>query len=237
MAYIVIQGSKGFVSLVEKGRVRQGDGSNPVCTKRGICGLGNMTKEEYIKFRDWAHSFDDQEERKAMVLSSGKAIETKETATKEVADDVQKKTTVKKPPTITKVKLKQSKEDRKKELQAQKERVIKGMTSLQLKKYHADIALEKKELREKSKKIAEKPFEYPKGLTIKDKKAYLKIHEKTIKDKQKELKAERYTVGQAKAYSGLYGVRREKANLIRIDNDLKVCDVELNAIKKERDKL
>jgi hypothetical protein len=111
------------------------------------------------------------------------------------------------------------------------------MTPQQLKKYNENIALEKEELKEKDKKIAEKPFEYPKGLDIKGKKEYLKIHEKTVHEHIKELKAERYTVGQAKAYSGLYGVRREKANLIRIDNDLKVCDAELNAIKKERDKL
>ena len=237
MAYIVIQGSKGFVSLVEKARVQQADGSSKVQTIRGICGLGVMTKEEYIKYQTWAHSFKDQEERKAMVLSSGRAIAIKEKTVKAVAADKQAKTTVKKPPTVKQVKAKQSKEDREKELQAQEERVIADMTPPQLKKYYEDIALEKKELKEKNKKIVEKLFEYPKGLTIKGKKAYLKIHEKTIKDKQKELKAERYTVGQAKAYSGLYGVRREKANLIRIDNDLKVCDAELNAIEKERNKL
>jgi hypothetical protein len=36
MAYIVIQGSKGFVSLVEKARVQQADGSSKVQTIRGI---------------------------------------------------------------------------------------------------------------------------------------------------------------------------------------------------------
>lgn len=237
MAYIVIQGSKGFVSLVEKGRVQQADGSSKVQTIRGICGLGIMTKEEYIKYRVWAHSFKDQEERKAMVLSSGRAITIKEKTVKAVAADKQAKTTIKKPPTVKQVKAKQSKEDREKELQEQEKRVIANMTPQQLKKYNENIALEKQELREKNKKIVEKLFIYPKGLDVKGKKEYLKIHEKTVKTHIKELKIERYTVGQAKAYSGLYGVRREKANLIRIDNDLKVCDVELNAIKKERDKL
>jgi hypothetical protein len=237
MAYIVIQGSKGFVSLVEKARVQQADGSSKVQTTRGICGLGVMTKEEYLKYQSWAHSFKDQEERKAMVLSSGRAIEIKEKTVKAVAADKQVKTTVKKPPIIEKVKLKQSKKDREKELQEQEKRVIKGMTSAQLKIYHADIALEKKELREKNKEIAEKLFKYPEGVTTKGKKEYLKIHEKTVHEHIKELKNERYTVGQAKAYSGLYGVRREKANLIRIDNDLKVCNGELDTIKKERDKL
>jgi hypothetical protein len=219
MAYIVIQGNKGFVSLVEKARVRQADGSSKVQTIRGICGLGVMTKEEYLKYQSWAcglgvmtkeeylkyqswaHSFKDQKERKAMVLSSGKAIEIKERAVKAIAMDKQVKTTVKKPPII-------EKKDREKELQEQEKRVIKGMTTAQLKKYHADIVLEKKELREKNKKIVEKPFVYPKGVTTKGKKEYLKIHEKTVNTRIKELKNERYTVGQAKAYSGLYGVRR-----------------------------
>jgi hypothetical protein len=146
MAYIVIQGCKGFVSLVEKARVQQADGSSKVQTIRGICGLGVMTKEEYFKYQSWAHSFKDQEERKAMVLSSGKAIEIKEKTVKAVAADKQVKTTVKKAPTVKQVKAKQSKEDREKELQEQEKRVIKGMTPSQLKKYHVDIALEKKEL-------------------------------------------------------------------------------------------
>lgn len=97
MAYIVIQGNKGFVSLVEKARVQQADGSSKVQTIRGICGLGVMTKEEYFKYQSWAHSFKDQKERKAMVLSSGRAIETKERAVKAAAADKQVKTTVKKP--------------------------------------------------------------------------------------------------------------------------------------------
>ena len=96
MAYIVIQGSKGFVSLVEKGRVKNPDGTSSVRTIRGICGLGNMRKEEYIKYQDWAHSFKDQEERKAMVLSSGRAIAIKERAVTGTALLEQRKTTVKK---------------------------------------------------------------------------------------------------------------------------------------------
>jgi hypothetical protein len=240
MSYQIIRGSKGFVSCVEKIRVKNPDGTTSVREKAGgrVCGLGNMTHEEFLAFKAWANSFVDQEERKAMVLASGRAIITKEMTIKKVAEHAQKKTTVQRPPSAQKQAIsKQSEEDREKELAVQHERVVANMTPKQLKKYNEDIALEKKELKEKNKKIVEKPFEYPERLDIKGKKEYLKIHEKTVNTRIKELKNERYTVGQAKAYSGLYGVRREKANLIRIDNDLKVCDAELKNIEKERGKL
>ena len=165
MAYIVIQGSKGFVSLVEKARMEQADGSSKVQTIRGICGLGVMTKEEYLKYQSWAHSFKDQEERKAMVLSSGRAIAVKEKAVKAVVADKQAKTIVKKSPIVKQVISKDEKE--KKRIRKHKE-WFSTLTEKQREEYKErhikDLLEDQKELQERFKKIERK--KYVKGQTM-----------------------------------------------------------------------
>ena len=158
MAYIVIQGSKGFVSLVEKQRVKQADGSSKVQTIRNICGLGVMTKEEYLKYQAWAHSFKDQEERKGMVLASGRAIITKKKAVKAIADHTQKKTTVKKVKIpvkeLTDNKKELKKIRREKELREQELRIIANLTPSQRKKRLRDLIDDQKDLQVKFKKLS-----------------------------------------------------------------------------------
>lgn len=98
MAFIVVRNnSSGYVSCVEKRRVKNPDGSSVVRDVGRVCGLGTMSKAEFMVFRDWAHSIKNQEERKAMVLSSGKAITEKASAAEKIVSHIQKKTTVKAP--------------------------------------------------------------------------------------------------------------------------------------------
>lgn len=160
MSYQIIRGSsKGFVSCVEKIRVRNPDGTTSVREKAGgrVCGLGNMTHEEFLAYKAWANSFGDQEERKAMVLSSSRAILSKKTTTKKVAAAAQAKTTVQRPLAVQK-----SKSDDEK----QKERIRKhkewfaSLTDKQQKDYRernrAELLLDQKELQEKFRKISKK---------------------------------------------------------------------------------
>lgn len=72
-AYNVVRNRiSGFVSFVAKERV-----AGNVRTTGYICGLGNMTHEEFIVFKNWAHSLKPQEYRKERVKASSRAISEK----------------------------------------------------------------------------------------------------------------------------------------------------------------
>lgn len=79
MAYIIVRNSKsGYVSCVEKRRVKNPDGTSSVRDTDRICGLGTMTKEEFLVYQKWAHSIKDQDERRRSVLGSMQAVTAQE---------------------------------------------------------------------------------------------------------------------------------------------------------------
>lgn len=154
MAYIIIRGGKGFVSCVEKQRVTRSDGTSGIKDVKLICGLGVMSQEEFKSYQKWAHSFKNQEERKAMVLSSGKAIITKETAKEAVANHEQIKTTVKRPPK----KIKKVSETEKQKAKVLREKKwFEALTPREQKEYkatqHQRLIKTQKELQKRFKKI------------------------------------------------------------------------------------
>ena len=71
-----------------------------------------MDQAEFKAFQKWAHSIKDQEMRVQMVLANPKAVEEKQEVTKKVAEEVQKKTTVKRAKKVTVVKDKYTPEER-----------------------------------------------------------------------------------------------------------------------------
>jgi hypothetical protein len=151
MAYIVIRNIRtGYVSLVKKGRDDHGN----VKTKAYICGLGTMSIDEFKAFQKWAHSMKDQEYRKAMVLSSGKAITTKEKVDKIIIVDKQKKTTVKK--AVKEIKEVSEKDKQKARVLREKE-WFKTLTLEQQKEYKEKqqkrLIEDQKELQKKFRKI------------------------------------------------------------------------------------
>lgn len=71
MAYIVVRNKvSGSVSLVEKRRVKNPDGTSSVRDVSIVAGLGVMSQEDFISFQTWAHGFKDQKMRKEAVLGS-----------------------------------------------------------------------------------------------------------------------------------------------------------------------
>lgn len=93
MAYIIVRNSKsGYVSCVEKRRVKNPDGSSTVRDTARICGLGTMTKEEFLVYQKWAHSIKDQDERRRSVLGSMQAVTAQERITTQETLQVPKTT-------------------------------------------------------------------------------------------------------------------------------------------------
>ena len=87
MAYIVVRNNvSGSVSLVEKRRVKNPDGSSSVRDVRIVCGLGVMSKEDFQNYQAWAHGMKDQEMRKGAVLGSHAATYHKTRAVERVED-------------------------------------------------------------------------------------------------------------------------------------------------------
>jgi len=96
MAYIVTRNNKsGYVALVEKRRVPVAGNKTSVRNVGYVCGLGVMTQEEFVEFRDWAHGITHQESRKAAVLACPKVVKKGAEETAKVAASQQEKTTVK----------------------------------------------------------------------------------------------------------------------------------------------
>ena len=83
----------GYVTFVGRERV-----AGESRTTKYHCGLGTMDQEEFKAFQKWAHSFKDQEMRVQMVLANPRAVEEKKEVTEKVAEEAQKKTTVKRVP-------------------------------------------------------------------------------------------------------------------------------------------
>lgn len=75
MAYIVVRNNtSGYVSCVEKKRVKNPDGTSSVRDVGRVCGLGVMTHQEFLHYQKWAHSFKDQEMRRENILGSTHAV-------------------------------------------------------------------------------------------------------------------------------------------------------------------
>jgi len=97
MAYIVTRNSvSGSVSLVEKRRVKNPDGSSSVRDVSIVCGLGVMSKEDFQNFQEWAHGMKDQEMRKEAVLGSMACAVHKTRAADKVTRGTERKTPTKK---------------------------------------------------------------------------------------------------------------------------------------------
>ena len=94
----------GYVTFVAKQRV---DGESR--TVEYICGLGNMSQEEFKHFQKWAHSIKDQQMRRDRVLACPMVVEEAKIVKRKVATQAQKKTTVKRAPKkiVTKAKIRQ----------------------------------------------------------------------------------------------------------------------------------
>lgn len=90
---VVRNARTGYVTFVAKQRV---DGESR--TVEYICGLGNMTQEEFKHFQKWAHSIKDQQTRRDRVLACPMVVEEGKKVEGKVATQAQKKTTVKRAP-------------------------------------------------------------------------------------------------------------------------------------------
>ena len=95
MAYIVTRNSvSGSVSLVEKRRGKNPDGSSSVRDVSIVCGLGVMSKEDFQSYQKWAHGIKDQEMRKEAVLGSMACAVHKTRVAEKTVKGTMKKVTV-----------------------------------------------------------------------------------------------------------------------------------------------
>lgn len=162
MAYIVTRNSvSGSVSLVEKRRVKNPDGTSSVRDVAIVCGLGVMSKEDFQNYQTWAHSMRDQEMRKEAVLGSMAYAVHKTRVADRTARGSQKKASTRKKAasTTTKRTRKPKRAPVRKSYPVPR---LAGYKGRDAEKTHTTIMLERKrqqmvekEMREERKRVAE----------------------------------------------------------------------------------
>ena len=220
MAYLIVRGSEkqgGYVSMVDKGRV-----NGEVRTKKYICGLGSMSMTEFKAFQTWAHSFSDQEERKSMVLSSGRAVSEKEESIRKISEHKQKKTTVKQVPTTKKVseKVKIGKH--------YPVPVLKGYKGRDKHKTHTQIMRERETERKAIEKSEQKHKKIYEDITPAQRKTFIKeLEQKRIEQINIRDEWEIKSLG-----GGLYFGKSERAHKARAESEIKRIDGHLKELKR-----